>query len=237
MEQSQERKTRKTQIVKEYLLPFLGQFAVLVVCIGLHRLFVGRGGPLGVPELVGDEMSSPTVGRLIYAILSCVLFLILTILASKQAKTGKEIQPFWLGMFAGTFLWQSIGEDLWHFTLDGVHFVQLESIAVLPFVILFLLLLIYTLRNQALDWGILCTMLSFACNWLGHYVMLGSYPFVSAFVDEKTWYALSGCVVGALALLVGIYCGVKKADSRRQRLLAAVLTYIAVGVIAFGLIG
>ena len=227
----------RMKVLKEYVLPFLGQYVVLIICMVLHRLFVGQGSLIAEAELVGDEMSSPTVGRLIYAILSFTMFVVLTILSSGQAKKGKEILPFWLGMFAGTFLWQSIGEDLWHFTLDGVHFVQLESITVFPFAILFILFLVYVLRNHSLDWGVLCVVLSFACNWMGHYVMLGTYPFVSEFVEPAVWYRSVGCCVGVATLLIGLYCGIKKADTRKKRLLSAILSYIAVAVIVFGIIG
>ena len=30
-------------------------------------------------------------------------------------------------------------------------------------------------------------LFGFLCNWLGHYVMLGTYPFVAAYFEESAW--------------------------------------------------
>lgn len=221
--------------LKEYFLPFLAQYGILMVCIMLHRLFINQGALLGEPVMVGDEMSAPTAGRLVFCILSFVLSVILTIIASKQAKHGKDFAPFFLGLFAGTFMWQSLGEDLWNFSVNGVNFMPFESVSALPVLIIAILFIIYAIRNNSLDWGVWCALLGFMCNWLGHYVMLGTYPFVAGFFEETVWNRGIAYISGCILLLLGIYLGIFSAKTRKGRLLAAILTYIATGIIAFGI--
>lgn len=220
---------------KEYLLPFLLQYVVLLVCIRLHRLFIYRGPLVGEAVMVGDEMSSPTAGRLAFCILSFILGTVLTILASRKSKQGSDYLPYLLGSFAGTFFWQSIGEDAWNFAIGGVNFIQFESVSVFPIFLVTVLFLVYAVRNEVLDWGIWCTLFAFLANWWGHYVMLGTYPFVTAYFEEAVWNRGISSVTGILLLLAGIYLGVFSAKDRKGRLFAAMVTYIATGVIAFGL--
>ena len=47
-----ENKVKKRKIViQEYVLPFFGMFAVLCICIILHRLFIHRGVMIGSEEI------------------------------------------------------------------------------------------------------------------------------------------------------------------------------------------
>ena len=221
--------------LKEYVLPIFLQYLILVVCITLHRLFVKQGKLIGSEVLVGDEMSSPTVGRFAFCIIAFLLAVILAILASKKSKQGYEYTPFFLGLFAGTFLWQSIGEDVWNFSVNGVNFLQMESVSVFPIFVLTLLFAIYAVRNHVLDFGIWCVFLGFLCNWAGHYVMLGTYPFVVAYFSENAWNRGIACVSGIVLCLLGIYLGVFAAKDRKGRLFASIITYIATGIIVFGI--
>ena len=222
--------------VKEYLFPLLAQYVILLVCINLHRLFVSKGAYVCAKAMVGDEMSSPTAGRLIFCCLTFAGAVLLTISASRIAKKGQEYLPFFLGLLAGTFLWQSIGEDLWNFSVNGMNFVQFENISTLPVFILTILFMIYAAKNHALDWGVWCSLLGFMCNWLGHYVMTATYPFVAAHFEESAWNRGIACVCGSALILLGIYLGVFSAKDRKGRLLASIVTYIATGIIAFGII-
>lgn len=221
--------------LKEYLLPFLLQYVILIICIRLHRLFVDKGAMLGSPVMVGDEMSSPTTGRLAFLIIAFIAAVILTAIASKKAKEGKEYLPFFFGLFAGTFFWQAVGEDLWNFSVNGVNFIQFESVSVLPIFIFTLLFLIYAVKNDVLDWGVWCSLLGFLCNWWGHYVMLGTYPFVASYFQESVWNKGIAYISGGILALIGIYLGVFSAKDRKGRLFASIVTYIATGVIAFGM--
>lgn len=220
---------------KEYLLPLILEYVVLLSCIRLHRLFIYRGALLNEPVLVGDEMTSPTVGRLVFCLLSFLAAVVLSVLASRKAKAGDVYVPFLFGSFAGTFLWQSLGEDAWNFSVDGVHFIQFESISVFPLVQVVILLLIYAARNDVLDWGIWCTVFSFLTNWWGHYVMLGFYPFVSAFFEEAAWNRGISSVVGILLLAVSLYLCLCSAKDCKGRIFSAMVTYAATGILAFGL--
>ena len=202
----------------------------------LHRSTVSLGRMLQKPELLYGELTKPTLGRLVFAITAALLSLLFTALASQQAKRGKNYAPFILGTFAGTFLWQSIGEDLWHFSLGGVHFVQLESISVLPLVLTFVIALLYCAKQNTLDWGVWCAVLSFAVNWLGHYVLEGIFPLFSGLCTEGQWCRWTGLLLGSVLLLTGLVLGIKKSKMPRQWMLSAILCYYATALLVFGLI-
>jgi len=228
---------QKKQIWAYYWRAFLLQFLALGVCIGFHRLFIRLGPQLAAPELVYGEMTDPTVGRIVNVFAAALASVILTMLASGMEKKGKDFAAFSLAVPAGIFLWQSIGEDAWHFSVNGVHFVSLESISALPLAVLFVLFLLYCAVHRTLNWGILCAILSFAVNWLGHYVLMGVYPLVESCVELTVWCRCVGFGLGIIAILGGILCGVKISQSNRQRMLSAILTYYGVGVMVFGIMG
>ena len=228
--------TSKRPVLQYFAGAYLVQFAVLGICMFLHHFPVSWGRMLEQSELVFEKLTEPTLGRLVCAIVAALLFLVLTALASKQAKSGKDYAPFILGTFAGTFLWQSMGEDLWHFSVDGVHFVQLESVSVLPLVLFFVVTLLYCAKQNALDWGVWCTVLSFAVNWSGHYVLEGVYPFFASLCTKPQWYRGMGLLLGSALLLTGLVWGIKRSKTPRQWMLSAILCYYATAVLAFGLI-
>ena len=62
--------------IKDYVIPMLLQFVALVLFMLLHRLSVGRGALLLERVRVGDEMSSPTLGRLLYMLFAFVMFIV-----------------------------------------------------------------------------------------------------------------------------------------------------------------
>lgn len=79
-------------------------------------------------------------------------------------------------------------------------------------------------------------LLSFAFNWMGHYVMEGTYPFVESMFDQHTWYIAASLVSGICGLIYSIVFLLFRAKTKKGRLLASMLTYISISVIAFGLI-
>jgi len=210
-------------------------FAATAVCIACHRLFIHFGGQIAAPELINGEMTDPTVGRCIYVFVAAVAFLVLTVFSSHLAGKGKEFAAYALGIPAGIFLWQSIGEDAWHFSVEGVHFVCLESITVLPLAIVFLLLLYYCARRRIMDWGVLCVLLAFSINWYGHYVLIGIYPIFASMVEKVLWCRFVGIVLGTIFIVAGFICGVIKSRSRKEMMLSAMMTYFGVGVMLFGI--
>ena len=229
------RSTRK-ELLLEYFLPLLVEFLILTVCILSFYLFYELGPMIEDPSFVGDAQTKPTIGRLAYGIGAMVLWFIFTFIASKSAKKDKHYMSSFFGFTAGILLWQFIGEISWHYSVDGVHFVSFENVTLFPMACLFILLLIYGQRNHSFDWGVWCMLLSFAFNWMGHYVMEGTYPFVASVVDQHTWYVGASLVSGMCVLIYSIVYLLLRAKTRQGRLLASMLTYISIAVMAFGLI-
>jgi len=214
----------RKQRVKYYLLPFIIQFGVLFVCIPLHRIFIHIGPVLGNPEMVGMEMSDPKLGRLVFAVISFIAFALLTCFASQRSEEKNGLVSFILGAFAGTFLWQSIGEDLWHFSVNGMHFVFLESITVLPLVLLFIPALVFLWKSASIDWGVWCSMLTFGVNWLGHFVLIGIYPLFSGLCEINLWCRIVGISLGVLLMAVSFITGLGKGKNPKERMLSAILS-------------
>lgn len=230
--------------LKDYVIPMLLQFVALILFMMMHRLSVGRGSLILESVQVGDEMSSPTLGRLIYMIFAFIMFFITVFLANRISKNKNRkntLLSFWLGIASGTFLWQSIGEDSWHFgfyTENGIaNMSQLEGIPVVFILIVFLMFLAYVIRQNALSFGVSMSICSFLCNWLGHYVTTATYPFVQSVFDEKMWAILSGCTAGAILFIGSLIYVLKKASTTERRLICSTLSYLGVGMIAMSITG
>lgn len=229
--------TRKKQLVHELLLPFLGQFAMVFLCMSVQSLLKKTGKRLiQPPTLLGDVITEPTSGRLAAMLSAFLLFVLLGILASGYGKKGKITLAFWIGLFSGTFLWVCIGENVWHFSANGTNFLRMENVAVLPLVPPALLFGIYVFRNHSLDWGALCVFVSFACNWMGHYVMTGTYGLVSAAVEQQTWTRYSAVIFGALLLAWGLLLWFRWAKEKKERYLASTVVYLAAAIVGFGFV-
>ena len=224
------------EIGREYFLPLLAEFGILILCMFSFSLFVKLGRMIQEPSLVGDDLTSPTAGRLAFGIIVLVLWFVFSWLASNAAKKDKHYSSSFLGFAAGILLWQFIGEISWHYSIGGVHFVPFESVTTFPLACLFILLMLYGKKHHSFDWGIWCMLLSFAFNWMGHYVMEGTYPFVASLVDQHTWYVGASLVSGICGLVYSIVFLLFRVRTRRGRILASMMTYISLGVIAFGLI-
>jgi len=228
-------RSTKKELLTEYLLPLGVEFAILIVCMVAFALCVGLGPLVQEPSYVGEELTKPTAGRLGFGIFALVMWFVMSYLASVEAGKGKDDAPSYLGFAAGIFLWQFIGEISWHFSVDGVHFVPLESVTTFPVACLFILLLVYGKRHHSFDWGVWCMLLSFAFNWMGHYVMEGTYPFVAQWFDEHTWFLAAALVAGTCGFIFSIVYLLFRVRTRRGRILASMLTYISIGVLAFGI--
>ena len=223
------------ELLYEYFLPLLAEFLILILCIIPFRLLKSLGPMVEEPAMVGDAQTMPTAGRLAYGIIALVLWFVFTLIASKEAKKDKHYTSSLLGFAAGIFLWQFIGEISWHYSVGGIHFVPFESVTTFPIACLFILLMIYGKKNHSFDWGVWCMMLSFAFNWMGHYVMEGTYPFVASMVDQHTWYICASVVAGVIGFVYSIIFLLFRVKTKRGRILASMITYISLGVLAFGL--
>lgn len=229
------RSTRR-EILLEYFLPLLAELLILLAAMSLFSLFTKLGPMLEESTLVGDETTKPTLGRLIYGLSALVMWFVISWIASKAAGKDKHYLSSLSGFAAGILLWQFVGEISWHYSVGGVHFVPLENVTTFPIACLFILLMLYGKKHHSFDWGIWCMLLSFAFNWMGHYVMLGTYPFVESLVDQHKWYVLTSAVSGACGLVFSIIFLLFRVKTRRGRILASMITYISIGVISFGII-
>ena len=228
------RSTRR-ELALEYFLPLAAEIAILILCLIPFKLFTGLGPMIEEPSMVGEELTKPTAGRLVFGILVLILWLVFSIIASRAASKDKHYASSLFGFAAGIFLWQFIGEISWHFSVGGVHFVPFESVTTFPIACLFILLMIYGKRHHSFDWGIWCMLLSFAFNWMGHYVMEGTYPFAASFADQHTWYICASVISGVCGFIFSIIYLLFRVKTRRGRILASMMTYISVAVLAFGL--
>ena len=229
------RSTRR-ELVLEYLLPLAAEFLILILCLLAFKLSVPLGPMTEPPTLIGEALTRPTVGRLVYGLAALLLWFVFSRVASRAADRDRHYCSSLLGFTAGILLWQFIGEISWHYSVGGVHFVPFESVTTFPVACLFLLLMIYGKRHHSFDWGIWCMLLSFAFNWMGHYVMEGTYPFVSSFVGKHVWYVGASSVSGLCGFVFSIVFLLFRVKTRRGRILASMMTYISLGVLAFGLL-
>ena len=228
------RSTRK-ELVLEYLVPLIVEIMILAVSLAVFMLFVDLGPMIQEPAMVGDSETMPTVGRLVFGIVVLVLWFVFSCIASDAAKKDRHYASSFWGFAAGILLWQFIGEISWHFSIGGVHFVPFESVTTFPLACLFILLMVYGKKHHSFDWGIWCMLLSFAFNWMGHYVMEGTYPFVESVLDQRTWFFGASMVSGICGFVYSIIFLLFRVKTRRGRILASMITYISIGVIAFGL--
>ena len=223
---------------KKLVLWLLLALAIEVIAFGLvvplHSVFSHMGPLLQARVDVAGEMSEPTVGRLVFGIVTFVLGITVIPIANLLNKKDKDIFGFGLAFLSGVLLWQSIGECLWHFQIGGVQLVRIESIQSFPLVIVFTILLIVCGLFFNKNFALWIAVLSFACNWLGHYITIGLYPLVSSGVDWKVWaYTMSG-VIGGVATLVGLMLSLFFPKNKKGVYLASMLLFIGLGVIYFG---
>lgn len=227
-------------VMKEYIVPFLIMLGITAVGIVLFMFAIGLGDNIAPVNVVGDEMTKPTTGRLMYVIFGLVLFVILAVLSEKKARAEQLFPSFYLGFTAGMLLWQAIGEGAWHFGYyvgqDYNNFFRIESPGSLFLVLPVAFFTGYLMKNRYLGFGVICTLLSFLCNWFGHFVSEGTYPMVSSSMEVGTWYAVSGLTVGTILTAVAIILPIKKLKDTRGHLLCSMLLYIGIAVISFGFI-
>lgn len=178
---------------KDGLLPFLMMCVTMGLCIICFRLCRSINGTefLPIVDAAGEE-TNPTYGRLIWCITSFILCIVLTSIAGKITQKGviepdKErlLLPWTLSVTAGTLLWQSLGESLWHFGLKSMNdegesiyitFPRIECLQGLPMFI-FIVVLFFLMYGKV-GFNVQSCLAAFIANWYGHICMIGTYPIV-----------------------------------------------------------
>ena len=64
---SKQVRSTPNEIVREYFLPLLAEFGILILCMFSFRMVKRVDVLIQEPSLVGDDLTNPTLGRLVYA--------------------------------------------------------------------------------------------------------------------------------------------------------------------------
>lgn len=211
--------------LKEIGLPLIAQFGLLIAVIQIFHLsfIIFPDTFIMEPIIVGIEESEPMVSRLIYMFFGIIMSVILIYVSEKLS----TLPSFFVAFSAGVMMWQAVGECSWHF-----DFTQLEGFESGIILILFIILLLYAYRHNSFGWGVWSFMLSFMTNWLGHYIMLGTYKFAPAGMAEDKWFLISGVVGGTLILIIPVYIFFKKKNDLKTNLIISAFIFMSLGVYA-----
>lgn len=238
---------------KDGLLPFLTMCVSMGVCIVCFRLCrnINTTEFLPIVDIAGEE-TNPTYGRLIWCIVSFILCIVLTMIAGKV--TQKELieperehllLPWTLSVTAGTLLWQSLGESLWHFGLNSMNdegesiyitFPRIECLQGLPMFI-FIAVLFFLMYGKV-EFNIQACLAAFIANWYGHIGMISTYPIVVTLgsnMEMATWHRIFGAVNMVLCLIFAILL-MFKGKTKRTRYMSAALLFVAYGQLVYGVI-
>ena len=115
------------------------------------------------------------------------------------------------------------------------NFPRIESVQGFPFMILTLLALAAA-RKKA-SFPMMSYALAFAANWYGHLCMMGLYPIALACgmeVELPVFYRASGLIHTFVFAAAGLFLILRKETKRENRYFSAVLLYMALGTLMFG---
>ena len=152
--------------------------------------------------------------------------------------------PWTLATLGGTLLWVSIGECSWHFGFNVINdegeimftnFPRIESIQGFPFMILTLMVLAAAWKKASFP--LRSYSLAFVGNWYGHLCMMGLYPIAMACgmnVELPVFYRASGLIHTFIFAAAGLFLILRKGAKRENRYFSAVLLYVALGTLMFG---
>lgn len=226
------------------IIPTLIQFVILVLVILEFNYLIGpnNGVRLVAPAaVVGGAETNPNLVRLIYLFISLDAAFVCVFFARKFENKKRIIASFWFGIVGGILLWQAIGECAWHFGFmvddNYVGFPCIEGISGAFILIPLLILLIYAYKKGNFGWGVWIFILSFMFNWLGHFVMEGTYPPFASILSEETWFKITGLAIGIPVVLFSLYIMFFAAKDKKGRLLSSLVLYTGLGIIASGVLG
>lgn len=144
----------------------------------------------------------------------------------------------------GTLLWITIGECSWHYGFNVLNdegetlftnFPRIESIQGMPLMIVTLLVLAMAWKNM--PFPLMAYALTFAGNWYGHLSMIGLYPIAMACgmkTELPVFYRASGLIHTFIFSAAGLFLILRKGTKRENRYYSAVLLYVALGTLMFG---
>ena len=200
---------------------------------------------LPVVDVAGEETDA-TVGRLII----CVVFFFISLVSLTLAvhfwkKSPAQLAlPWALAALGGTLLWASIGECSWHFGFNVVNdegeilftnFPRIESVQGIPYMIVTILALAAAWKHM--PFPLMSYALAFSANWYGHLCMIGLYPIAMACgmkVELPVFYRVSGLIHTFVFAAAGLFLILRKGTKRENRYYSAVLLYMALGTLMFG---
>lgn len=231
---------------KDGIIPFFIQMGILVVVI-LEFVFVIANKNIPnvsnvADRIVGGEViNDPNILRLIYMIL-CVPAVIGLLWWS--SKVESKTKQFWISLVAGIVAWQCIGECSFHFGLyvNGTFefFPQIEGPQGLFLLVFISPVLFYANKKKAFPWFVQIFLLSFMCNWLGHFVIEGiapMWPTTLRYHNPAKWPKIVGILAGLHGSLMLLYKIIFKAKTKEERLVLSLLLYTFVGVLVEGVFG
>lgn len=224
------------KIITEYLLPIAIQLAIFPILMFIHNPIVKRGALIQTPEEVCGSMSTPTVGRLVYLIIAPILIGVAIYFANYFDKKKKDIFCFICADVAGIIIWQFLGEDFWHFSIGGIHFLTFETIQALPIVLINIALLIYFGFKKNKNWSLWLALIVFSYNWFGHYITEGLYPFVANSLSFHDWATIIAPSLCTPIILFSVYLGLFMSKDKKGRYLSSILTFASVSILLMSLI-
>ncbi|MCQ2792738.1 MAG: hypothetical protein MJ208_04385 [Bacilli bacterium] len=224
------------KILTEYLLPIAIQLGIFLILMLLHRFTVKAGFNIQEPESVNGMVSSPTVGRLVYLLINPFLIATAIYFALYFNKKKDDLLTFVFANASGILLWQFFGEDFWHFSINGIHFLTFETAEALPIMFILILLLVYFALKKEKNWGLWLILIVFSYNWMGRFITEGLYPFVSSVIPFYMWSLIIALTVCLLACLFSLYLGLYASKDKQARYLSSILTFASVSILIMNII-
>lgn len=232
---STERRRRARLGLIEGIVPFVIQFGILVVVILQFVLLIANDIFPKLPFIAIDPVraNDPNLMRFFYMLLTIPATVLLVVWSIMTQSVKKS---FWIALVAGIVAWQCVGECSWHFGVATAetftYFPRIEGLEGTFILLITLPLLIYIFNKATLPWGLNIFVLSFYCNWVGHWIILGIAPYFGSL--EIVWHRIAGFGIGGLSSLYLLYRLLFLAKTTEGRLTLSLLLYTTVGMLVEG---
>ena len=116
-----------------------------------------------------------------------------------------------------------------------IYFPKIENISSLFIIIPATILCIFVVSKTYVNRSIKIFIISFMNNWLGHFLMEGTYPIFSKFLEQAQWYKISGLSIGLFLILFSLYLVFYASTNNHARLTSSMFLQlgICISIIAF----